>query len=66
MATLVCECGSNLFWESRRTGGWWKYLLDGDGNIQESDLSGVITGPPPKTVRCAECGKIHPNPNPNV
>lgn len=61
-ASLQCKCGSRLFIEARRTGGWWKSLLDGDGNIVDTDLDSVTTGPRPQTVKCAECWRRHPNP----
>lgn len=60
---IKCSCGSELFWESTRVGGWWKSLINGSGYVEDTDLSNCVHGEHPKIVRCAECGKSHPNPN---
>jgi hypothetical protein len=62
MAGIVCKCGSALFLESHRVSGWWKTLIDGDGESVDSDLDSMKHGATPKTVKCAECGKTNPNP----
>lgn len=64
-ATLVCGCGSELFWESFRVNGWWRTLIDGDGTVNDTDLSQLKYGARSRTVVCTECGKRLPNPNRN-
>lgn len=59
---VVCSCGSKMFWESRACSGTWRALVDSQGEIEDTDLDGVITSRTPKTVICAECGKRNPNP----
>lgn len=60
---IVCKCGSELFTRSFRAGGWWRELIDGHGNVEETDLDSVKLKAQPKTVKCAECGRTNPNPN---
>lgn len=60
---IKCKCGSELFWKSLRTGGWWSQLITGTGQVDDTDLSRVRMGPEPKTVKCAECGRKNPNPS---
>jgi hypothetical protein len=72
---LVCKCGSNLFVRTRQARGPWVELIDGDGEIDSTDLDKMVYTTP-KTVSCAECNRRHPNPeltsavqaerNPNV
>lgn len=59
---VVCSCGSKMFFRSMRAGGWWVQLIDGTGNVVDTDLDNVRLGKAPKTVKCAECGKTNPNP----
>ena len=60
---IVCSCGSKLFERAIRTGGWWKELIDENGEVVETNLDSVKYGSQPKTVKCAECGKTNRNPN---
>jgi len=60
--TVVCKCGSKLFLESVPVMGQWTRMMDGDGEIDSTDLSGVRYGKTPKTVVCAECQRRCPNP----
>ena len=60
--TFRCPCGSDLFVESTKCSGWWKSIVDGTGKVVDTDLDGVKYGDTPKTVKCWECGKTHPNP----
>ena len=62
---IKCKCGSELFFESKRAFGWWKILIDGNGNEEDTDFREIQFGPTPKTVRCAECGKRNKNPKGN-
>lgn len=59
---LVCACGGEHFFESVRVSGWWKRLLDGAGDVVDTDLESVHYGATPKTVTCAECGRRHRHP----
>lgn len=60
---VTCACGSTLFIRSLRVSGWWKEVITGDGEVDETDLDSLKYGPQPKTVKCAECGKVNPNPS---
>ncbi len=57
MPTIVCKCGSKLFWKSIRVGGWWRELVGIDGKVEETDLDQVKYLSSPTTAICAECGK---------
>ena len=59
---MKCKCGSELFEECTKVNGWWKVLINGDGNIMETSLDSLAHGNHPKTVACVECGKRHLNP----
>lgn len=59
---IKCQCGGELFEKCLCTGGWWRQIVDSDGNVVDTDLSSVRYGPEPKTVRCVECGKRVTNP----
>lgn len=61
--SVVCSCGSKLFQKSLRTGGWWRQLVDENGEVVETNLDSVRFGKEPKTVKCAECGKANHNPS---
>lgn len=60
---VTCACGSTLFERNLKVSGWWKELILGDGEIDDTNLESVRYGPQPKTVKCAECGKVNPNPS---
>lgn len=59
---IRCKCGSNTFYKSLRTGGWWTQIIEGDGEVVDTCVDSVRTGPEPKTVVCTECGRRVPNP----
>lgn len=59
---IECKCGSRLFERSYRCGGWWVQSLDDEGNVIDTDLSGVRIAREPKTISCAECGRRIKNP----
>ena len=56
-------CDSDLFFEARKAGGWWKTLISGDGATVMDNTESVTQGPRPLTVRCSRCFKRYPNPN---
>jgi hypothetical protein len=60
---MKCSCGSNLFYENVRVGGWWCREIDGQGEILDTHLENVRYSTTPKTVVCIECGKRCDNPN---
>ena len=60
---MKCKCGSNLFFENVYVYGWWVRLINGDGETEETNLDNLEhRNDPPKTVKCAECGKVNKNP----
>jgi len=65
---MKCICGSLKFERHTRAVGVWQeeiaYHEDGTINHEEcsSSTDGLLYGTPPKTIRCAECGKRYPNP----
>ena len=60
---VICSCGSQLFEKSLRCSGWWKQLIDGSGEVEDTNLDAVRYGTEPKTVKCVECGRSNPNPS---
>ena len=59
---VMCVCGSDLFYESTQVRGYWKSILNGKGEVVESNLDDLKHAATPKTVICAECGKRNKNP----
>ena len=59
---LRCKCGHDEFTENRRSLGWWAFVVDGHGNIIDTDDAKVELGPVPKTVVCNRCDRRNPNP----
>ena len=53
----------SLFEKALRCNGWWKQLVDGSGEVEETNLDAVRYGTEPKTVKCVECGRSNPNPS---
>lgn len=41
-----CSCGSKLFWESTRANGWWKSLVDVNGEVVDTNLGNNILDSP--------------------
>ena len=59
---VTCKCGGTVFYRSRRTGGWWVDVIDGSGDVIDTNLDSVRYGSEPKTVKCADCGRANRNP----
>lgn len=63
---MRCECGSKIFVKLTPCRGAWREHIEfgPDGtDIKEGFTDDLIYGAEPKTVRCADCKKRHPNPD---
>jgi len=61
-----CQCGNNTFEKRTKVVGTWvsTLTLTEDGRIEvEGNGDSVRNLTEPKTVRCEQCGKRHPNPD---
>jgi len=65
-----CSCGSITFIKSLRVSGTWTTILTlkPDGSVQAEGVGDFVRNlAEPKTIRCDECKKRHPNPDaPNI
>jgi hypothetical protein len=63
VTALRCKCGCTMFLETQQVRGPWVALFDSTDpdNTIDTNLDGLkhIT---PRRVKCADCGKSHPNP----
>ena len=64
-----CSCGSQCFERVTPIRGTWReYVVFNDDGTENADKSesttdDLIHGNPPKTMKCAECGKRRSNPD---
>lgn len=63
---IACKCGSTTFYRAVPCRGIWQEylkLVNGELIIEESYTDGIEKYGTPKTIRCVECKKRHPNPD---
>lgn len=67
MKQLICSCGSKTFFRFFPARGAWQQGLtsqpDGTMRLDEIFTDGIQYGRQPKTIKCSDCGRRHPNPD---